>query len=289
MFCAKAGAKKVLAVDNSAIIEKARKNIADNGLSDTITCIYGRIEDVKLPVSKVDIIISEWMGYCLLYEAMLPSILWARDRYLQPDGLLVPSVATIWGAPVSDEEYVTDNISFWKHVYGFSMESMQEGIYDEALVETMPEAAVCGEPFALVQLDLHTVRTEDLNFVSKWSTKLTKDIDNMDGFLIWFDIFFTSDRKETVSPASLSSKEWSSQDPTRVAFTTGPFGKETHWKQGLLLAPAGKEGLSAGKNGSDVSGEATFSSLQGDYRALSMKMNWSGPGQSQRSLAWKLR
>jgi type I protein arginine methyltransferase len=40
------------------------------------------MEDIVLPVEKVDIIISEWMGYFLLYESMLDSVLWARDKYL---------------------------------------------------------------------------------------------------------------------------------------------------------------------------------------------------------------
>jgi hypothetical protein len=31
-------------------------------------------------VLQVDIIISEWMGYALHYESMLPSVLLARDR-----------------------------------------------------------------------------------------------------------------------------------------------------------------------------------------------------------------
>lgn len=36
LFCAKAGATKVIAVDNSGIIEKAREIVFENGLSDTI-------------------------------------------------------------------------------------------------------------------------------------------------------------------------------------------------------------------------------------------------------------
>ncbi len=32
-----------------------------NKLEDTITLIKGRIEEIDLPVDKVDIIISEWM------------------------------------------------------------------------------------------------------------------------------------------------------------------------------------------------------------------------------------
>jgi ribosomal protein L11 methylase PrmA len=37
MFCAKAGAKKVISVDNSDIIHKARANIFENGLDNIIT------------------------------------------------------------------------------------------------------------------------------------------------------------------------------------------------------------------------------------------------------------
>lgn len=36
LFCAKAGAAKVIAVDNSSIIDKAREIVFENGLSETI-------------------------------------------------------------------------------------------------------------------------------------------------------------------------------------------------------------------------------------------------------------
>ncbi|KAJ2810202.1 hypothetical protein FBU31_008043, partial [Coemansia sp. 'formosensis'] len=62
MFAARAGAAKVIAVDNSDIIHKARANVLENKLEDVITLVKGKIEDLELPVDKVDIIISEWMG-----------------------------------------------------------------------------------------------------------------------------------------------------------------------------------------------------------------------------------
>jgi len=42
------------------------------------------VEEVELPdgVEKVDIIISEWMGYCLFYESMLKTVIFARDKWL---------------------------------------------------------------------------------------------------------------------------------------------------------------------------------------------------------------
>lgn len=52
--------------------------------------ILHQVEEVELPVEKVDIIISEWMGYCLFYESMLDTVLYARDKWLKEDGMLFP-------------------------------------------------------------------------------------------------------------------------------------------------------------------------------------------------------
>ena len=48
-----------------------------------------KVEEVELPVPNVDIIISEWMGYFLLYESMLDCVLFARDKWLVQDGLVI--------------------------------------------------------------------------------------------------------------------------------------------------------------------------------------------------------
>lgn len=67
MFAAKAGAKKVFAVDASKVAFKAMRNVKENGLSDVVEVIHSKIEDLDQDkIGKVDIIISEWMGYFLL-------------------------------------------------------------------------------------------------------------------------------------------------------------------------------------------------------------------------------
>ncbi|KAF9869321.1 protein arginine methyltransferase [Colletotrichum karsti] len=289
MFCAKAGAAKVFAVDKSDIIDKARENVYHNELGDQITLIRGRIEEIELPVDQVDVIISEWMGYCLLYEAMLPSVLFARDRYLKPDGLLVPSVSTIWVAPVSDPEYVTDFITFWDDVYGFDMKSMKTGIYDEARIEVMPENCVCGSASQIAFQDLHTVKAEDLNFEAPWNSTLFKDVPSLDGFLIWFDIFFTTSRQNTI-PADLHVKpgENSVTRPGEVAFTTGPFGPATHWKQGVLLNKSLEDHVEV-KSGTEVSGRIVFKAPENNPRALTISNTWTTASQDEREQMWKLR
>ena len=59
MFAAKAGAKKVIGVDMSTIIDQAKVIVKDNNLDHIITLLKGKMEDVILPVDKVDIIVSE--------------------------------------------------------------------------------------------------------------------------------------------------------------------------------------------------------------------------------------
>lgn len=286
MFAAKAGAKQVIAVDKSDIIVKARENIFHNGLSDVITTLKGAIEDVKLPVDQVDIIVSEWMGYCLLYEAMLPSVLYARDRYLKPDGILAPSSATIWIAPVADQEYISDHITFWRDVYGFDMKTMQEGIYEEARVEAMPQSSLCGEPYPFKVLDLHTIKTEDLQFTAKWASNITREVENVDGFLIWFDNFFTTARSDPVPPAETTPDTWDKKDQGGVAFTTGPSGTVTHWKQGLLIAPP--EANPSKKCPKSLSGEIVFTAADDNARALVLRASWTDSEGDSRQHSWQL-
>ena len=42
-----------------------------------------------------DFLISEWMGYALIYEKMLPSVILARDKWLKPGGKMFPNRARI--------------------------------------------------------------------------------------------------------------------------------------------------------------------------------------------------
>merc|ERR1711976_840541 len=134
MFAAKAGAKQVYGVDMSGIIEQAKMIVEKNGFADKVTLIRGKIEEIVLPVPKVDIIISEWMGYCLFYESMLDSVLYARDKWLAPDGLMFPDRATLYVTAIEDRQYKDDKINWWDDVYGFDMSCIRSVALQEPLV-----------------------------------------------------------------------------------------------------------------------------------------------------------
>jgi type I protein arginine methyltransferase len=80
LFAVKAGAAHVYAIECSEIIHVAEKIVLENHLEHKITFIKGKAEEISLPVDKVDIIISEWMGYMLLYESMLDTVIYMRDK-----------------------------------------------------------------------------------------------------------------------------------------------------------------------------------------------------------------
>jgi type I protein arginine methyltransferase len=280
LFCARAGAAKVYAVDNAAIVSKTRAIVAANGLSETIECIAGKIEDVSLPVASVDVIVSEWMGYCLLFEAMLPSVLFARDKYLAKDGLMVPSHCTLHVAPYADAEGVADSVGFWDDVYGFDMRAMTDGIYDDVLVR-LPEAKrVPGKSDAFLVLPLHEITPKELSFRKPFAVELDQAVGNLDGWVMWFDTFFLPSRN-TVLPANVRAEDWEKSNRRGVAFTTGPAGKETHWRAGVMVVDRTKRSPQALPAGTKISGTVGFAEAGSNKRGLEIEVTWHVEGSNE--------
>ncbi|KAI9815333.1 MAG: type I protein arginine N-methyltransferase Rmt1 [Pycnora praestabilis] len=195
----------------STIIDKAREIVKVNGMSDKITLLQGKMEEVELPFPKVDIIISEWMGYFLLYESMLDTVLYARDKYLAPNGLIFPDKATIFMAGIEDGEYKDEKIGFWDNVYGFDFTPLKHTALTEPLVDTVEMKAVVTDPTPILTLDLYTVTAADLTFSSPFTLDVRRN-DFVHALIAWFDIDFTACHKP-------------------IRFSTGPHTKYTHWKQ----------------------------------------------------------
>lgn len=72
-----AGAKKVYAVEASSMAIHTEKLVSSSPYAGRIKVIASKIEEVDLP-EKVDMIISEPMGYMLYNERMLETYIHAR-------------------------------------------------------------------------------------------------------------------------------------------------------------------------------------------------------------------
>ncbi|KAJ4360669.1 Ribosomal protein arginine N-methyltransferase rmt3 [Didymosphaeria variabile] len=281
LFCARVGAKRVLAVDNSDIANRARENIARNGYQDKIEVIQGRVEDFhmqrKIGKEKVDIIISEWMGYGLLFEGMLDSVLRARDLYLKEDGLMVPSHCTMRIAPISDKEWIADasGEKFWKDVYGFDFTSMiPGGILNEREIGVfdVPSKSISGEPSTFYQLDLKNIQIRDLDFTAPFSSKLCSDSASIDAFAIWFDTFFLPSEKSQDATA-IDVAQWGDHGEAGLGFSTGPYSIYTHWHQAVLLL-SDKDRKKEVNGGSILKGKVTYKKPRKDDRGIDVTVEW---------------
>lgn len=213
MFAAKAGAKHVYAVDMSNIIEKAREIVNLNGFEGQITLLQGKLEDIELPVDKVDIIVSEWMGYFLLYESMLDTVLYARDKYLVEGGLILPDKCSMYIAGIEDGQYKDEKIHFWEDVYGFDYSPFIEVAMAEPLVDTVDNKLLVTEPYKFFEFDINTVTKEGLSFQRQFELRAI-DTDLCHAYIVWFDCDFPGDETVTLS--------------------TGPMSPYTHWKQTVM-------------------------------------------------------
>ncbi|XP_044536246.1 protein arginine N-methyltransferase 3 isoform X1 [Gracilinanus agilis] len=252
MFAAKAGAKRVIGVDQSEIIYQAMDIIRLNKLEGIITLVKGRIEEVDLPVEKVDVIISEWMGYFLLFESMLDSVIYAKDQYLAKGGSVYPDICTISLLAVGDPNKHADRIAFWDDVYGFNMSCMKKAVIPEAIVEVLDSKTIISEPCGIKRIDCHAACVPDLEFSSDFTLKITK-LSMCTAIAGYFDIFFEKNCHK------------------KVLFSTGPHATQTHWKQTIFLL----EKPFSVKAGEALKGKITIQKNRKDPRSLivTLKLN----------------
>lgn len=211
MFAKKAGAKHVYGIDMSSIIDHAKEIIKANGFENDITLIKGKVEDVNLPVEKVDIIISEWMGYCLLYESMLDTVIFARDKWLVEGGLLFPDRASLFICAIEDKEYKDDKINWWDSVYGFDMSAIRDVALSEPLVDVVESKQIVTDSYLVKEFDLSTVTVDELSFSAPWELRSVRS-DYAHALVTYFTVEFSACHK-------------------RTGFSTGPTCRYTHWKQ----------------------------------------------------------
>lgn len=218
LFAAQAGAKKVYAIECTKIADVAEKIIKDNNFDNIITILRGKSEEIVLP-ENVDIIISEWMGYSLYYERMLPAVLTIRDRYLKQDGLIFPSHANLYLNIIENPEYRYVKLNSWDCVYDLNFSSFREFLLSRPSVEYMDKTMLISEDCIISSINLHECKAEDMFFESSFSFTANKNT-SMDGFMTWFDTSFLDCEN-------------------KIKLSTSPYTKETHWKSTVfyLLEP----------------------------------------------------
>jgi predicted RNA methylase len=188
------GAAQVHLVEPAPVLEVARQVAKDNGL-DNVHCHNCRAEELELD-GKVDVLVSVFTGNFLLTEDLLPSLFHARDRFLAPDGKMIPDCGRMEVVPVSAPDYYREYVDQWsaypeqaerhgmppldyKAVRPFAANTL---FYDK---RERFDATPLAVPVTLMELDFHTATKADCD--SQVEATIERD-GICHGWLGWFQM-----------------------------------------------------------------------------------------------------
>jgi type I protein arginine methyltransferase len=150
------------------------------------------------------------MGYFLLYESMLDSVLWARDKYLVKGGKMLPDKVQMYVAAIEDGQYKQEKRNFWNDVYSTDMSCLTSTVLREPLVDKVPSQAIISSTAKICELDLCTMKPSDVEFTCGYKVTMNFN-EKCHGLVAWWDSEFSNLK----NPVMLS---------------TSPYSKCTHWK-----------------------------------------------------------
>lgn len=198
-----------------------------NGFSDVISVIHSTIEDATLPVECVDIIVSEWMGFYLLHESMLSSVIFARDKWLRMEGMMIPSGAKILMCPANIQFAEDQTASNWKKLYDFDLSPLTNKLKEKHLqqpqIQIIKADQLLSTPEIIAQVDVRYVDTDEIQRISKLFKFQSNKNSLLNSFAVWFECLFENQEE--------------SNDAITTVLDTGPHSSPTHWKQTVIHLP----------------------------------------------------
>ena len=212
MFAARAGARKVIAVDRSPFIKTAKEIARQNGF-DNIDFYHDDHQSLQLE-EKVDVIVSEWMGHCLFYEAMLEPLLAVRDRYLAKQGVMIPAQVSLHAGLVCDQDLFDDLAFLRQRPYDIDFSPISHVPFQQTDLVTLDPESILKNTAYLGSLNMHSVSKSDTPRVFSGTIRPNKKA-RIFALCGWFSA--------ELSPG--------------VTLGTGPNDMPTHWDQVLFPLP----------------------------------------------------
>lgn len=164
------------------------------------------------------------MGFYLLHEGMLDSVLLARDRFLKPGGLLFPDRAIIYCSPCS----VPSLYDQWNNVSGVKMTRFAEHLRKQKSskpeIMNLSKDSLLADDSVIAFLDLNDIASTELDRIDFNEVIVARKPGKFEGVCIWFDVLF---------PSGDNSDE--------IILSTHPQEEPTHWKQTVIPLPANIE------------------------------------------------
>jgi SAM-dependent methyltransferase len=198
LLCFEAGAGRVIAVDNTSMIEVARETLSRSGWEGRALFIQGHSQRLEL-AERVDLAICDHVGYFGFDYGIVQTLQDARRRFLKPGGRLIPArIRPQLGAVESDicrykaEGWRADGVPPEFHWL------RQHTVNAKHAIE-LPRKALLGKAAELGDIDLYA---DNPDFFS-WTAELRIERDGvMHGLAGWFECELAEGVWMTNSPLS---------------------------------------------------------------------------------------
>ncbi len=200
--------RTIYAIERTDIIEVAERIAHDNGVTN-ITFIKGDSCEIELP-TKCDVLLSECLGYLVVQENMITDFYRFRDKWLKPEGSLIPLDGKLFFGPIASASAYS-SVSFWnsiQDVHGFNYKALSAISANSASHECLSMEDFLSQP----------ILSHEFNFLSDIDPSLKCDVVfeiAKDGTLVGIGGYFES---------TLSDN---------VILDTSPLS-QTHWRQHIF-------------------------------------------------------
>jgi protein arginine N-methyltransferase 1 len=196
LMALRAGAAKVLFVEEGAIIEVARRTVAEAGFSGRAEFYRRNSFELALP-EPVDIVLCDHVGYFGFDYGVIALLADARERFLRPGGIVIPAEVDVWLAAV-ETEAGRKVVSRWHDGSApedFAWLSQPAANSKRALDVTAED--LLGDPASLATLQLGADAPPFLSWQADFTCARNG---TLDGLLGWFDCRLLGDIAMTNSP-----------------------------------------------------------------------------------------
>ena len=193
------GARKVYAIEPNDAIQVAREIAEANGYGERIEFIQKLSTQVTLP-EQADVIISDLRGVLPLFQHHLPSIVDARQRFLKPDGMLIPQRDTLWVAVAEAPDLHGPYTTPWDdNAYGLNMKAARKIATNTWRRDRVKPEKLLTEPKCWAMIDYTSLEKPDASGKVSWSA--LRD-GTAHGLSIWFDSDLTEGVSISNAPAA---------------------------------------------------------------------------------------
>lgn len=206
-MAAKLGAKRVVLIETAEIAALAKRLAKANGLRN-IEVVPAHSTELE-PPERFDVAVSETLGNYAFEENIIETLGDARDRYLEPGGVLIPGHVRQYVCPVVSR-VLHSHLTSWDQVgFGLTFDAAKEmglnNIYVRWLTaDDLMERGRATQQWDAVDLDKAT-KTTRIGTATWEATAKT----HITGLAIW----------------------WAADLVDGITLGTGPEDPRTHWEQ----------------------------------------------------------